>query len=146
GPLREEPLAPGPGLEEQVSAWRERAVRAEEAVLLEAVDAGARSHHPPAAFERLAAAADRVDLVDEDDALPAPLAREPLRLPRHVADDDHVHPDEGLGEARARHGQEGAVEARCDCFREHRLPGSGRAEEQETSLSLSARLLEGFAG
>src|SRR5215211_2701035 len=47
------------------------------------------------AAERLPAHPDGVDLVDEDDALAAPLAGESLRLPGEVADDDRVDPDEG---------------------------------------------------
>ena len=52
--------------------------------------------------ERLAPHADGVDLVDEDDALAAPLAGELLGPAREDADDDRVDPDERRGEAGAR--------------------------------------------
>ena len=45
--------------------------------------------------------ADGVDLVDEDDALAAPLGGEPLRLPSQSADDQDIDADEGLSEPRA---------------------------------------------
>src|SRR6476659_662862 len=87
-----------------------------------------------------------VDLVDEDDALPAPLAREPLRLAREVADEDRVEPDERLGEARARDGDERRVEARGDRLREHGLAGAGRAEEEQAAFPLAAGALEALTG
>ena len=99
-PLLEHPLAPAPRLEDQVAAAGERAVRAEEEVVGDVRRREAADRR--AAAERLAAHADRVDLVDEDDALAAPLAGEPLRLPREVADDDRVDADERLREARSR--------------------------------------------
>jgi hypothetical protein len=69
-------------------------------VVLEAVNAGARNHEAAlSSAEGLAPASDGVDLVDEHDALAAPLAREPLRPPGEVADDDDVHADERLREA-----------------------------------------------
>ena len=40
---------------------------------------------------------------------------------------------------------EGAVESSRDALGQHRLAGSGRAEEEDAALSLSARLLEGLA-
>src|SRR6185295_3796786 len=97
----------------------------------------ARDAHAGAAAglaERLAAHAHGVDLVDEDDALAAPLAREPLRLPREPADRDRVHADERLREAGAGDGDERRVEAGRDRLREHRLAGSGRAEEEQPAL------------
>ena len=79
----EELLAPGARLEDQVARGVERAPRTEEEVLVRAhrrqrrdVD---RAAEPCA--ERLAAHADGVDLVDEDDAGAAPLAGGALRLP-----------------------------------------------------------------
>src|SRR5207248_811267 len=71
-PQREEPLAPGGGLDDQVAGRGEGAVRAEEA---EIVDAGRQAPLVAghAAAEARPAHADGVDLVDEDDALAAPL-------------------------------------------------------------------------
>ena len=98
-----------------------------------------------ARVERLPAHADGVDLVDEDDALTAPLAREPLRAPREDADDDRVDADERGGEARTRDRDERRVESGRERFREHRLPGAGRAEEEEAALALATRALERLA-
>ena len=89
-----------------------------------------------------AAHADRVDLVDEHDALAAPLAREPLGLEGEVAHEHRVHADEGLREAGARDRDERAVERRRDALGEHRLAGAGGAEEEHAALALAARLLE----
>src|SRR2546425_9284075 len=102
-------------------------------------------HARGCALERRAARANGVDLVDEDDALAAPLARELLRLAREPADDDGVHADEGLLEARAGHRNEGAVEPGGDRLREHGLPCAGRAEEDQSPLPSSAGLLESLA-
>src|SRR5204863_9106500 len=110
-----------PRLDHDVAARGERAVRPEEELVV-------RSGLVLA--ERRAAHADGVDLVDEDDALAAPLAGELLRLPREEAHDERVDADEGLREARPRDRHERRVEARGDRLREHRLPGSGRAEEE----------------
>ena len=96
--------------------------------------------------ERVSAHADRVDLVDEDDALAAPFPREALRLAREIANEDRVEPDERLREAGARDGHERRVEPGCDRLREHRLAGAGRAEEEQAALALAARLLEALAG
>ena len=74
----------------------------------------ARLERLEAAAERLAAHADGVDLVDEDDALAAPLVRQLLRLAGQEADDHRVHADEGLREAGARDRHERAVERRGD--------------------------------
>src|SRR5207244_11461077 len=93
--------------------------------------------HVPAA-ESAAAHADRVDLVDEDDALAAPLAGELLRLARQETHDDRVDADEGLGEAGARDRDERRVEARRDRLRHHRLARAGRAVEEGTALALAA--------
>ena len=96
-----------------------------------------------AAAERLAAHADGVDLVDEDDALAAPLAREPLApcemrnmtmttsMPMNVC----AKPEPGIEHERR-------VEARGDRLGEHRLAGAGRPEEQQPALALAAGLLE----
>src|SRR5262249_37319586 len=97
------------------------------------------------ALERLPAHADRVDLVDEDDALAAPLTRELLRLAREEADDQRVNADKGLREARPGDRHEGGVEAGRDRLREHRLAGARRAEEEQASFTFTAGSLEGFA-
>src|SRR5947207_8488145 len=102
-------------------------------------------HARGCALERRAAHADGVDLVDEDDALAAPLARELLRLVREPADDDGVHADEGLLEARAGHRNEGAVETCGNSFCKHCLPGARRAQEEQPSLPSPAGLLESLA-
>ena len=114
--LGEQALPPCARLENHVARRVQRAVRAVEE---RSPRCGRRcSCAPP---ERRAAHADGVDLVDEDDALAAPLARELLGLARQPADDDGVHAHEGLLETGARHQDEGAVEARGDRLREHRL-------------------------
>ena len=74
--------------------------------------------------QRLPAHADGVDLVDEDDARAAPLARQPLRLAREVADEDRVDADERRREAGAGDRDERRVEAGRDRLREHRLAGA----------------------
>src|SRR5262249_19179338 len=92
GALREQTLPPGARLEDQVARGRLGAEPSVEAVVLEVVDAGPRRHRSLALAERLAPTANGVDLVDEDDALTAPLAGELLRLARHVADATDVQP------------------------------------------------------
>src|SRR4029079_5907263 len=92
--------------------------------------------------ERLASHADGVDLVDEDDALAAPLAGELLGATCQEPDDDRVDPDEGGGEARARHRDERRVEPRRDRLGEHGLARAGRPEEEQAPLALAARALE----
>ena len=99
-----------------------------------------------AGVERLPAHADGVDLVDEDDALAAPLARESLRAAGEDADDDRVDADERGGEAGAGDRDERRVEAGRECLREHGLPGAGGAEEEQPALALAARPLERVAG
>ena len=99
-----------------------------------------------ARVERLPAHPDGVDLVDEHDALAAPLAGEPLRAPGQDAHDDGVDADEGCREARAGDRDERRVEAGGECLREHRLPGAGGAEEEEAALTLAAGALECVSG
>ena len=103
--LREQAITPAARLEHEIAARVQRPRRPVEAMVLEpaprligVIDRGAA--------ERRAAHADGVDLVDEDDALAAPLGGELLRLPRHVAHDQRVDADEGLREARAGDGDE----------------------------------------
>src|SRR6185437_390815 len=133
-------LAPGSVLADEIAARVERTELAVEHRLdrverLEGV----------ATRERLPAHADGVDLVDEDDALAAPLARELLRLAREKADDECVDADERLREAGARDGDKRRVEARCDRLREHRLAGARRAEEEQAALAFAACALERLA-
>src|SRR4029079_16582536 len=97
------------------------------------------------AAERLPPHPDSVDLVDEDDALAAPLAREPLRLPGEEADDDRVDPDERLREAGAGDRDDRGVEAGRDRLGEHRLAGAGGADEEQPALALAAGALERLA-
>ena len=111
-------------------------------VVREVLEAGLGPVGEAAAAERLPAHADRVDLVDEDDALAAPLGRLLARAPREEADEHSVHPDEGLREAGAWDGHERAVEGRRDRLGEHRLAGARRAEEHDAALALAAGLDE----
>ena len=92
--------------------------------------------------DALAAAAHGVDLVDEDDALAAPLLGQPLGLVDQVHDDDDVDADEGRREARAGDGHERALEVRGDGLGQHRLAGAGCAQEEHAALALAAALLE----
>ena len=96
--------------------------------------------------QRLPAHADGVDLVDEHDALAAPLGGELLGLARQPAHEHRVHADERLREAGARDRHERAVEGRGDRLGEHRLAGARRAQEQHAALALAAGLLELLAG
>src|SRR5262249_47454623 len=135
----EEPVAPLPRLDEAVAAGGARAPRA--------VELRRRRQLPGIrGAERLPPHADRVDLVDEDDALAAPLARGLLRLAGEVAHDDRVDADERLREARARDRDEGRVEARRDRLREHRLAGTRWPQEEQAALALAARGREELAG
>ena len=143
--LGEEALAPLLVLEDEVARGVECAERTVEEVVVHVRRARASRDAAEARVERLPAHADGVDLVDEDDALAAPLAREPLRTAGEDADDDRVDPDEGRGEARARDRDERRVEARGEGLREHRLPGAGGAEEEEAALALAAGALERLA-
>src|SRR5581483_10853142 len=137
----EHPLAPGGVLADEVAARVERAVGAVE--LLRPVLVGG---HRARAAERRAAHADGVDLVDEHDAVAAPLARELLRLAREEAHDDRVDPDERLREARARDRDERRVEPGGDRLRHHRLARARGAVEEEAALALAAGPLEDLAG
>ena len=69
-----------------------------------------------------AMAADRVDLVDEDDA-----GRVLLGLLEHVADAAGADADEHLDEVRARNGEEGDVGLAGDGAGEQGLAGAGRS-------------------
>ena len=72
-----------------------------------------------------ALAADRVDLVDEDDG-----GRVALGLVEEVADAAGADADEHLDELGAGDGEEGHARLAGDGAREHRLTGTGRADEQ----------------
>ena len=139
--LREQPVAPRARLENHVAARVQRSPRpVEERVVDSAARVGGRR-----AAERLPPHPDCVDLVDEDDALPAPFPGQLLRLAREPAHDHGVHPEERLLESRAGHQHEGAVEARRDRLGEHRLSGSGLAEEEQPALALSSGRFERLA-
>ena len=143
--LAEQALAPGGGLEDHVAGPVQRAHGAVEAQVGDrrgrvlVAGGGAGAGHPA---DALAAPPDGVDLVDEDDALAAPLLGQPLGLVDQVHDDDDVDADEGGREARAGDGHERALEVRGDGLGQHRLAGAGRAEEQHAALALAAALLE----
>ena len=147
GALGEEALTPVAVLEDEVAGGVERAERPEEEQVVHVVGEG-RPHAAlgasEAGIEHVPPHADGVDLVDEDDALAAPLAGEPLRAAREDPHDDRVDPDEGRGEAGARDRDERRVEAGRERLREHRLARPGRAEEEQAPLPLSPGALEGF--
>src|SRR5262249_36822985 len=127
---------------DHVAARVERTVRSVE-LRREVVE---RIHRLAASAERLPAHADGVDLVDEDDAVAAPLAGEALRPRRHYADDHGVDADECLREAGAGDRHERRVEAGGDRLRHHRLAGAGCPEEQKAALFLTAGPLEHLTG
>src|SRR5262249_4998063 len=99
-----------------------------------------------AALERLTAQPDGVDLVDEDDALPAPLAGELLRLPSEEAHDERIDADERLRESGAADRDERRVEPGRDRLCEHRLAGARCSEEEQSAFALAAGALERLAG
>ena len=84
-----------------------------------------------------AMAADRVDLVDEDDA-----GRVLLRLLEHVAHAGRADADEHLDEVGAGDGEERHVGFAGDGAREQRLAGAGRADQQHAARDAPAELLE----
>ena len=113
---------------------------------------------PEAGVERLAAHPRCVDLVDEDDALAAPLAGESFRAAREDADDDRVDADEGRREAGARDRDERRVERVASAFASIVLPVPGaprkgvpfpafprRARPRRTARSRRPRLTSSFA-
>src|SRR4029079_26387 len=144
--LGEETVAPLAILEDEVAARVERAERPVEEVVVHVRRPGAAPEAAEPGVERLPAHADGVDLVDEDDALAAPLTREALRAAGEDPDDDRVDADERRRKARARDRDERRVEAGRKRFREHRLPRSGGAQEEKAALALPARTLERLAG
>ena len=90
-----------------------------------------------AAEARAAMAADRVDLVDEDDA-----GRVLLGLLEHVAHAARADADEHLDEVRAGNGEERHVGLAGDGARGQRLAGAGRADQQHAARDAPAELLE----
>ena len=81
--------------------------------------------------------ADRVDLVDEDDA-----GRVLLALLEHVAHAAGADADEHLDEVRAGDREEGHVGLAGDRAGEQGLAGAGRADEQDAFRDLAAEPLE----
>ena len=84
-----------------------------------------------------ALAADRVDLVDEDDA-----GRVLLRLLEHVAHARRADADEHLDEVGARDREERHLGLAGDRLGEQRLAGAGRADHQHAARDAAAELLE----
>ena len=84
-----------------------------------------------------AMAADRVDLVDEDDA-----RRRLLGLVEHVADAAGADADEHLDEVRAGNGEEGNARLTRDGAGEQGLAGAGRADQQGALRDLAAEARE----
>ena len=84
-----------------------------------------------------AMAADRVDLVDEDDA-----GRVLLGLLEHVAHAARADADEHLDEVGARDREERHVGFAGDGARNQRLAGAGRADQQHAARDLAAEALE----
>ena len=85
-------------------------------------------------------AADRVDLVDEDDA-----GRVLLGLLEHVAHARRAHADEHFDEVRAGNGEERHLGFARDGSGQQRLAGARRAHHQHAARNASAELLE-FGG
>src|SRR5262249_61911424 len=96
-----------------------------------------RARGMPAAEAGAPAAADRVDIVHEDDTGGVLLA-----LLKQVADPGGADADEHLDEVRPRDGEKGRVRLARDRFREERLAGAGRANQEDTLRDLPAELLE----
>jgi hypothetical protein len=142
GALLEQAVAPRPRLDDQVAGGVAGAPRAVEEEVLDVGAVRQRDEPLGPRAERLPSHADGIDLVDEHDALSAPLAGELLGPACEEPDDDRVDPDEGGGEARARHRDERRVEARRDRLGEHGLARTRRAEEQQSPLALAAGALE----
>ncbi len=90
-----------------------------------------------AAEARAAMPADRIDLVDEDDA-----GSVLLRLVEHVAHARGADADEHLDEIGAGDREERNLGLACDRLREQRLAGAGRADHQHAARDLAAELLE----
>ena len=91
----------------------------------------------PASKAGATVAADRIDLVDEDDARSVL-----LRLVEHVAHARGADPDEHLHEIRAGNREERHLGLARDSLGEQRLAGAGRAHHQHPARDLAAELLE----
>src|SRR6202008_2200555 len=87
-----------------------------------------------------AMAADRVDLVDEDDA-----GRVLLGLLEHVADAAGTDANEHLDEVGTRNREERHIGFARDRTRNQRLAGTGRADQEHATRNAAAQALE-FAG
>src|SRR6202011_6128207 len=83
-----------------------------------------------------AMAADRVDLVDEDDA-----GRVLLRLLEHVAHARRADTDEHLDEVGAGDREERDIGFAGDGARQQRLAGAGRADEEHAARDAPAEPL-----
>ena len=81
--------------------------------------------------------ADRVDLVDEDQAW-----RVLLALLEHIAHAARADADEHLDEIGTGDREEGHVGFACDGARQQRLAGAGRADQQHALRDLAAEPLE----
>ena len=97
--LCEEALAPASALEDQVARGVEGSLGPVPEQVVDVDGLRCSGRPAEAGVERLAAHAHGVDLVDEDDALAAPLAGEALRAAREDAHDDRVDADERRREA-----------------------------------------------
>ena len=86
---------------------------------------------------RPAVPADRIDLVDEDDARSVL-----LRLIEHVAHPRRADPDEHLDEVRARYGEERDLGLARDGLGEQGLAGARRPHHQHPAGDLAAEFLE----
>ncbi len=84
-----------------------------------------------------AMAADRVDLVDEDDA-----RRILLGLFEHVAHAAGADADEHFDEVRAGYGEERHIGFAGNSARQQRLAGAGRADQQHAARNAAAKPLE----
>src|SRR5438067_2433161 len=97
----------------------------------------ARSKSSISTKRLLPRAADRVDLVDEDDA-----RRVLLRLLEHVAHARRADADEHLDEVGARDGKERNLRLTRDRAGEERLAGARVADHQHAARDTAAELLE----
>ena len=84
-----------------------------------------------------ALAADRVDLVDEDDA-----RRVALGLVEQVADAARADADEHLDELRARDAEERHARLACDRTGHQGLAGAGRSDEKDAARDARAERVE----
>ena len=145
--LGEEALAPAAVLEDQVAGRVERAVGAR----TRGGRGRRRAAMPPAAPPKPGLSAWRrmpTASISSMKTMHWPPHLRASRFARRarIANDDRVDPDERRGEAGAGDRDERRVEAGRERLREHRLPGAGRAEEEQAALALAAGALERLAG